>query len=299
MNGKVALVAEDHELLTSLGFVSGDVVYILNSPATEGRTPKFPKLNSSSENSDSHQEDKLVCGEQKDQSSSNVAQKMDSEDSHSAVLAGSLNVENYHVLLSDTPDSSVPISYTNLISANPTLLQSPLEKLAGLLHILMVETGFVPQSSNISSNHFTTLPDLWNLKHGTLKLNYKTGSKSPCTILISTVGPVVNVQVAIGPGRLLALTLKNPNVYIPPEGGRILKMLSVDFKNEISFPLYVHIEREANGACPAHFSNLPPEISYNILERLDFKSLCRLSTTSRSFQNLANQPRLWKRLVLR
>ncbi len=295
MNGKVALVTQGHETLTALGFVSGDVVYILGSPS-EGRTPKCPKSNPA----EYPEEGKYASVEQKDQTLIlHETENMDLENNHDSQCAqANLNVESHHVPLSDTPDSSIPVSYTNLISAYPNLLQSSLEKLASLIHILMVETGFVPHTSSISSNPFHTLPELWSVKHGTLKLNYKTGSQTPCTILLVTVGPIVNVQVTTGSGKLLSHKLKL-NDYIPPVGGKNLRTLSMGFKNEIAFPLYVMIEREVNGICPTHFSNLPPEISYNILRRLDFKSLCLLSTTSRLFQNLASQPRLWKRLVIR
>ena len=40
MDGKVALVAEDHELLISMGFVSGGDIYISSNNSIEGRTPK-------------------------------------------------------------------------------------------------------------------------------------------------------------------------------------------------------------------------------------------------------------------
>jgi hypothetical protein len=107
------------------------------------------------------------------------------------------------------------------------------------------------------------------------------------------------IAYGIGSGRKsMSLKLK-PNDFMPPLGGKELRQLSIDFKNEIAFPLYVHTEREANGLCPAHLSNLPPEILSNVLQRLDFKSLSRMAITSRLFQQLASQPILWKRLVLR
>ena len=52
-------------------------------------------------------------------------------------------------------------------------------------------------------------------------------------------------------------------------------------------------------ACHDHLSSLPTEILENILKRLDFDSLRRISKTSRLFKHLASDWKLWKRLVLR
>jgi hypothetical protein len=162
----------------------------------------------------------------------------------------------------------------------------------------MIETGFEPQTSESCSDPFCTLPNSWKVTNETLRLNYKTRSQSSSTIVLSSMGPLVIVLGIGSAGKNMSLKLK-PKDFVPPVGGKQLKQLSIDFKNEIAFPLYVHTEREANGECPAHLSNMPPEILSNILQRLDFKSICRMAITSRLFQQLASEPRLWKRLVMK
>ena len=295
MNGKQALLAEDTELLSNLGFVSGDAIYLLGTYSGE-RITKFLKIshNSSLKNESSNQP--TVSDSLQQQEASLVATI---ETKQGDIVEDKCDGIEKHLPLSDTPDLLIPESLTRLIASNSPdiLFESTLEKLAGLLHILMVETGFEPQTSKSCSDSFCTLPDSWKLTKETLRLNYKTRSQSPSTIILSLMGPLV-IACGIGSGgKSMSLKLK-PNESMSV-GGKQLKQLSIDFKNEIAFPLYVHTEREANGECPAHLSNLPPEIISNVLQRLDFKSLCRMAITSRLFQQLASQPTIWKRLVKR
>ncbi|XP_046642029.1 F-box only protein 7-like [Daphnia pulicaria] len=304
MNGKQALLAEDTELLSHLGFVSGDAIYILGTSGT--RAAKSLKLHhdSSLENEQTNPDKPTVLNSlhQQEEASFNATVTMtqnkgdNTEDLDDKCGA----IEKHHVPLSDTPDQLIPESFTALIASNsPNLLfESNLEKLACLLHILMIETGFEPQTSESCSDPFCTLPDSWKVTNETLRLNYKTRSQSSSTIVLSSMGPLVIVLGIGSAGKNMSLKLK-PKDFVPPVGGKQLKQLSIDFKNEIAFPLYVHTEREANGECPAHLSNMPPEILSNILQRLDFKSICRMAITSRLFQQLASEPRLWKRLVMK
>ncbi|KAK4025751.1 hypothetical protein OUZ56_014798 [Daphnia magna] len=308
MNGKQALLAEDTELVSNLGFVSGDAVYILGT-FSGTRKPKFQKLNPSSCEKDQEQEkfstfmasDKQhIASLDLSTASENIEgmnkQRREKFDRDSTIP----DFEKHHIPLLDTPNMLIPQTYARLIASNSLSVpfESNLEKLAGILHILMVETGFQPETCKSFSDPFCNLPDSWNVVSETLRLNYKTGSQSPATIVLSSVGLLVIVYgIGSSLGKSLSLKLK-PSEFMPPVGSKHLRQVCIDFKNEIAFPLYVHIEREANGTCPTYFSNLPPEISYNILQRLDSKSLCSLSMTCRLFQHLASQPSLWKKLAL-
>ena len=50
-------------------------------------------------------------------------------------------------------------------------------------------------------------------------------------------------------------------------------------------------------ACHDHLSSLPTEILENILKRLDFDSLRRISKTSRLFKNLATQTKILRSML--
>ncbi|KAI9563001.1 F-box only protein-like protein 7 [Daphnia sinensis] len=285
MNGKQALLAEDSELVSNLGFISGDAVYVLRT-FSGARKPKFLKLNATPCEKNLEQEHVSIIATYLSTVSENFEgmNKQSREECDGNPNAPDL--EKHHKPLLDTPNMLIPQTYTRLIASNSLSIpfDSNLEKLAGILHILMVETGFQPETCMSFSDPFCILPDSWNVVSETLRLNYKTGSQSPATI------------VAYFHQKTLSLKLK-PSEFMPPVGSKHLRQVCIDFKNEIAFPLYVHIEREANGTCATYFSNLPPEISYNLLQRLDSKSLCRLSMTCRLFKYLANQPSLWKKLT--
>lgn len=280
-NGKQAIVSEDSQLLASLGFVSGDAVYILGAPA--GRSPKCPKMS---------QDSPLKTDSSKDVPT--MLPLADAHGSHNANMRSSL------VLLADSPENQTPECFKQLIAANPEKVKSPFEEFAGLLHILMVETGFLPESSRLAStaNPFCTLPDSWDLHAGTLKLQYRTSlpPQPTCTMTVTEIGSLAMVY-GTAPGVKTMIMKLKPSEYLRPAGGK-LRELSRDFKNQIAFPLLVSILREAGGYCPPHFSNLPEEILDKILRFLDFRSLCSVSATSHLFHRLANEPVLWKRLLV-
>jgi F-box protein 21 len=54
----------------------------------------------------------------------------------------------------------------------------------------------------------------------------------------------------------------------------------------------------ANSMAPTSLQDLPDEVVQNILEYVSFNTALSLSTTSRRFHNLANEPRLWKSYCL-
>ncbi|KAI9563011.1 F-box only protein-like protein 7 [Daphnia sinensis] len=275
MNGKQVFLAEDTELVSNLGFVSGEAVY-------------FPKLNATpcEKNLEQEHVSTIMASDRQHLASldlSTVSENFEGMNKQSREECdGNPNapdLEKHHKPLLDTPNMLIPQTYTRLIASNSLSIpfDSNLEKLAGILHILMVETGFQPETCKSFSDPFCILPDSWNVVSETLRLNYKTGFQSPATIVLSSVGLLV---IVYGIGSSLEKPLKfKPSEFMPPVGSKHLR------------------QREANGTCPTYFSNLPQEISYNILQRLDSKSLCRLSMTCRLFKYLANQPSLWKKLT--
>lgn len=199
--------------------------------------------------------------------------------------------------MSDTPSDVIPESYRNLIACHPAKFDSTVEKLAGLVHLLMIESGFQPKTSQTCVNSYSILPDSWVLKCDTLKLKYVTPTQAECTIVVSLIGSTSYIIHGISKegGNFKSLKLKD----IPDKGGRRLKQLSFEFKNQIAYPLFIHIQRDSGGIYPYHFCNLPPEVTNHVLKFLDFKSLSRLSMTCHLLEQLANQPQLWKQLCKR
>ena len=297
-NGKQALQTDDIKTMSSLGFVSGDAVYILGAPA-EKRFPKCPKImeNSTLQDFLMMEASANTSAAQKDPSHQTVHPMcIDSQDnpSHSRIS------KKMHPLLLEETTSHSPECFQELQVKNPGKINCTLEKLAGLLHILMVETGFHPERDPSTSlpDAYSTLPDSWSIKGGTLTLQYRS-SLPPhpvCTIVITEIGPLAMVY-GTGSGTKTRILKLKPTDYLSSEGVRNMKQLSKEFKDEIAFPLLVSLQREAGGVCPINLTNLPEEIYLEkILRFLDDRSLCRLGATCHQFHRLANDPGLWKRL---
>jgi len=290
-NGKDVVESEPADCLSSLGFVSGDAIHILgisqDHQIKETKTPN--QLKSVPE--------KKFNNIQNDKTLSNPSQPIPEKRMCDTVINKFLPTAP----ISENQNSAAPPSFSTLLSANPDKFESVFEKFCGLLHLLTVETGFTPSTRIETSNpSYLVLPDSWKIQNETLKLNYHSPYPpfSQCTIVMTAVGSVVMVYGLVPSQKPLTLKLK-PGDYISADRYKNLKKLSLLFKNEVSYPLLVTIQREVNGPCPYNLCNLPPEISYRILHLLDVQSLCRLSQVSRQFQQLANQPLIWKKLVLR
>ena len=280
-NGTDSINAEEADSLASLGFVSGDVIYILG--ISHIRQECLGEQLSANQALDS---------------SKTVSEPVSDQVNHSTSAAdGSIP----SACLSETPNLTVPSSFSTLLSANPDKFHSIFEEFCGLLHLLIIESGFTPSiSGKTGKPSYYNIPDSWNVQHETLKLNYHSPYPpfSLCTFVITAIGKIVMVYGLASSEKSMTLKLK-PSDFISNGSYTNLKKLSLLFKNEISYPLLVTIQREINGPCPYNFSNLPPEISYRILILLDVQSLCRLSKVSRLFQELTNQNCIWKRLLYR
>jgi len=294
-NGTDAINAEEGDSLVALGFVSGDAIYILGTSPLEQQLP-------------SNQSENLpkLMSEPTQQSSPNQSANLSELVPEPTVdqRDHQLSVTDRFIppaRLSETPDYTVPQSFSALSSANPNEFHSTFEEFCGFLHLLTVETGFMPSISDRTTQlSYCNLPDSWNVQHETLKLNYLSPYPpfSQCTLVVTAIGQIVLVYGIVSSQKSLTLKLKLSD-FISNGSYRNLKKLSLLFKNEISYPLLVTIQREINGPCPYNLSNLPPEISYQILVLLDVRSLCRLSQVSRLFQELTSQPFIWKKRVVR
>lgn len=308
MNGKQKLITQDEELLTSLGFVSGDVIYVMGLNLDVETPTKCAKLAGVSETSLNSQESTSATASHSNTQPNDgkqvaeVASSQDAAKPNQNDPMSSVGYRGCHVPLSDTPDSLAPESYTKLVTAYPSRFETTLEKVAGLVHILMIETGFLLPQTSSSTDPFCTLPDSWNFQYEYLRVDYKTYSEGKCHIGITTAIPFIMVHGVAGV-KAITYTVKPEDVISPlsgiPVGGKLLKKFAVEFKNDLAFPLYFYIQPEVDRTCPAHLLNLPIEISSKILERLDFKSLVRVGRTCRVFHDLASDRKLWKRLFKR
>ena len=278
MNGKSVITSEDTQIVTALGFVSGDTVHVLGTPfgiqapqpvviqqTTAANTQEMAASFNVSVSDGAQHEDEESVPKEKERK-----------------ISVQQNLEDL---------------YTNLVAAHPEKFTSQLEKFCGLLHLLTVEGGFKSSPLLEDSDPYTTLPE-WNVKYDTLKLDY-VSSYPPhgnCSLIVTIMGPIT-IVFGQSPLEKTVFTWKtklSECLNLQPQN---LNKLSLEFKNHVCFPLFLTVQRASDGICPVNLSNLPPELSFHILSLLDARSLCRLASTSHQFKTLANTPKLWQKLL--
>ena len=288
MNGKEAIDASDSDSILSAGFVSGDTVHVLGVPESAQCVQLVRTLPSTTS---------IANTGNKHGSCSKGEEQQSGKGMHMSVTTK----RSADIPLAEVDVRQSPNLFTELLACNPDKFSTDFEKFCGLLHILMVEGGFIPVTTrNIDTKPLCcTLPESWTLKQGTLKLDYKS-SYPPypkCSLVVSSIGPLAIVH-----GQTLdrtGVTWKvKPRDFADPHWKNLAK-LSLEFKNQIVYPIFVTIQREAHGICPINLSNLPPELSNLIFKKLDATSLCRLSCTSHQFRQLIDDSNLWKRFLYR
>ncbi|XP_074481759.1 F-box only protein 7 isoform X2 [Sebastes fasciatus] len=210
------------------------------------------------------------------------------------------------MLCSEAEDGQAPLSLELLHHSAQTSSPSDAIMVAG--HLLMIETGFVPQGCELKAGE---MPAGWRSPAGLYKLQY---SHPLCESSLAMV-----VAVSMGATLVINATLKvnetvdtvrklclNPSSYVTnewPESAaaafRDLNKLSRLFKDQLAYPL-IAAAREAM-ALPVAFglAALPPELLLRVLRLLDVQSVVRLSSVSRHFNVSTADSSLWRHLYRR
>jgi hypothetical protein len=279
MNGKSVITSEDTQIVTALGFVSGDTVHILGTPF--GIQAAQPVVTQQT----------VAANFQETVASSyvNVSDRAQHEDEESVQKKKERKI---------SVQQNLEDLYANLVAAHPEKFTSQLEKFCGLLHLLTIEGGFKPSQLLEDSDPYTTLPESWNVKYDTLHLDYVSSypPHGKCSLIVTVMGPLTIVygQSPLEKTKFTWKTKLSEYLNLQPQN---LNKLSLEFKNHVCFPLFLTVQRESDGLCPVNLSNLPPELSFHILSLLDARSLCRLASTSHQFKTFASTPKLWQKLL--
>jgi len=288
MNGKTTLATDNSQTIVSAGFVPGDTIFISGAP-TECTASRL-------ESTISLQNEVLSIGTSCVENTTHTQIKTNVSITRMVKEIG----HHFPLPLAEVDIKQGANQFTELMTENPLHFKTNFEKFCGLLHILMVEVGFIPVTgANRSCNPYKTLPHSWNVNKGTLKLSY-TSSYPPhasCVIVMQNMGPIVFIYGQSQEKTKISWKVKLGE-YVAPQPQNLSK-LSIEFKNHFAFPLFVTVQRECQGVCPFNLTNLPPEITLQILKKLDPRSLCRLSQTSSQFKELVDHPKLWKELLTR
>ncbi|KAM4614722.1 F-box only protein 7 isoform 1-T2 [Polymixia lowei] len=317
LNGREPL-SDAGQTLSSCGIVSGDLICVIlpqsltvptASPSSTNQVSSCSNLGSTA--SQRYQQDQTKQGAampSNEPSTSNLAtggaEQKKEVDTVEDEGTGSYTWEP--MLCSEAEEGKVPLSLEVLYHGAQSTC--PSDSLMVAIHLLMVETGFIPQGSEIKSGE---MPNGWRAG-GVYKLQY---SHPLCENSLTMV-----VAVSMGPMLVINATLKmnetvdtvrklslTPSSYVTDEWAgesaaavfKDLGKLSRVYKDQLVYPL-IAAAREAM-ALPAVFGlcALPPELLLRVLRLLDVHSLVALSSVNRHFHSTTADSTLWRHLYHR
>ncbi|XP_015239412.1 PREDICTED: F-box only protein 7 isoform X2 [Cyprinodon variegatus] len=210
------------------------------------------------------------------------------------------------MLCGEAEDGEAPLSLELLY--HTAQVACPNDAIMVAAHLLMLETGFTPQGSELKPGE---MPAGWRSAGGVYRLQYNHHlcGDSLVSVVAVGMGPLLVINVVLKVTESIDTTRKlqlNPSSYVThewPENAaaafKDLKKLSRILKDQLAYPL-IAAAREAM-ALPVVFGlqALPPELLLRVLRLLDVRSVVRLSAASWQFNAAASDSTLWKHLYLR
>lgn len=297
LNGTEELL-DTGQTLSSSGVVSGDMISVILPQSSSQQTQTAPETPSGAENTPG---------------SSEEAGGADSSSARDAVMEEWLEDEECvsappPLLCCETEEEGgIPHALERLLDSARCRSTSDCLMLAA--HLLLLETGFLPQGSNVNSGE---MPIGWRAAGGVYRLQYAHPLLE--NSLVSVVSVPMGQTLVINAVLKMDKTMENsrklplkPDVYVTADWAagsagvvyRDLRKLSRLFKDQLVYPLMA-AARQALGL-PALFglAVLPPELLLRVLRLLDVVSLVSLSTVCRDLNVATQDPSLWRHLLHR
>ncbi|KAM5170735.1 F-box only protein 7 isoform 2-T2 [Mantella aurantiaca] len=319
LNGKDALT-EDQGTLESCGIISGDLIVIrvpdaqliaaAPSPA-ERPAPDKPTVSKAEDllSSKSHSErrDDWMAVTQSSPEPIDLA-------CHGAIAREEATVEEERpcdlaepMLISESADGKIPHSLESLyLSSSCT---SPNDALMVVIHVLMVEMGYIVQSVE---GNCASMPQDWRHSDGIYKLRYTHPLCGDSSALLACVPMskllVINATLNMNQGVKCVKTLQLPtNSFINFPGPdnnvspvyRDLQRLSRLFKDQLVYPLLAATRQALELPDVFGLLVLPLELKLRIFRLLDVRSLLSLSTSCKDLHADTRDPTIWKFLFRR
>ncbi|XP_028250255.1 F-box only protein 7 isoform X2 [Parambassis ranga] len=209
------------------------------------------------------------------------------------------------MLCSEAEEGQAPLSLELLY--HEAKAASPTDAIMVAGHMLMLETGFIPQGDELRPGQ---MPAGWRCDAGVYRLQYKHPlcEDSVASVAAVCMGPmlVINTMLAVTETQAVRKLCVNASSYVTNEcpgsaakAFKHLSKLSRVFKDQLAYPL-IATAREAM-SLPVAFGlpALPPELLLRVLRLLDVRSVVRLSSVSRHFNDATADSTLWRHLYRR
>ncbi|XP_019065051.1 F-box only protein 7 [Fukomys damarensis] len=210
------------------------------------------------------------------------------------------------MLCSEAAEGQVPHSLETLYQSAGCLSAS--DALTVLIHLLMVESGYLPQGTEAKA---ASMPEKWKAS-GVYRLQYThplcEGSTAVLTCVPLGSLVVVNATLKINNEiksvkRLQLLPASFICTEEPGENAaevyRGLQKLSRLFKDQLVYPLLASTRQALNLPDVFGLAVLPLELKLRIFRLLDVRSVLSLSAVCRDLLMASNDPLLWRCLYLR
>ncbi|XP_023673553.2 F-box only protein 7 isoform X1 [Paramormyrops kingsleyae] len=312
LNGKEPLT-DSGQSLSSCGIVSGDLICVIlaqsDSPVStappvsqSGNVDQFRKLREESRPPATQRSGEVM------QSSSScrfVTGTEEQDDAGEGPVSPPVTPEP--MLCAEAEEGEVPHSLEVLHHAAQS--RGPCDSLVVASHLLMLETGFVPQNAEGKPSE---MPPGWRAEGGVYRLRY---SHPLCEQSLATLA-----AVPMGSRLVINATLKmkesaenakklllKPSTYVTDAWAgesaamayRDLKQLSRLFKDQLAYPLIASARQAMNLPAVFGLTALPPELLLRVLRLLDIGSVVSLSAVCRDLNVATVDPSLWRHLYRR
>ncbi|KAJ8373547.1 hypothetical protein SKAU_G00041270 [Synaphobranchus kaupii] len=310
LNGTEAL-SDTGQTLSSCGIVSGDLICVIlhqPGPVVSPVTPT-PSIRAAVPTREAQEENKRpespsTSGCEVEMKEAECDQEAGLEEDQGAET-GPFNPGP--MLCSETENGEVPHALEVL--HHGAQCQNPCDLLVVSAHLLMMETGFVPQDTEGRPG---VMPGAWRAAGGLYRLQY-THPLCEHSLAVVVAVPMANMLVfnaslkvneAVDNARKLLL---KPSSYLMEEwrgedaavAYKDLKKLSRIFKDQLAYPLIASARQAMNLPAVFGLTALPPELLLRILRLTDAASVVSLSGTCRDLQCAAADLSLWRHMYHR
>lgn len=210
---------------------------------------------------------------------------------------------NEPVLCREASDGCVPSLLQE--AYNLAMPKDTLEAVTVLIHVLMLETGFI-SCRQAGTDSLPYLPDNWTQKGYCRLTYYYPGCTdiSCCTTIIPTGGSITIHGKVLGCNEATRQCCMKISTYIrnvSKDCGECyvnLARFSMVYKDSVANPLVHDVRTSAGLEDTFGLLGLTQEIKLHILRFLDVKSLVNVSYVSTELLDASRDPYLWRRLYL-
>ncbi|XP_061815691.1 F-box only protein 7 isoform X1 [Nerophis lumbriciformis] len=290
------LLTDTSQTLSSCGVVPGDLIRVL-----------LPAVNASPENGDSAWTPLAEPTAMTSSGSCRPATPDPSEPSGSCGPRAPPVLSWEPMLCGEAGEGQAPRSLELLY--HNACVTTPNDAIMVAAHLLMLETGFTPQGSEVKS---AQMPSGWRSEGGAYRLQYTHPlcERGVVTVVAVRMSPVLVIEAILQVADSASMAAKvcvDPSSYVTEAWSgasaaaafTALSRLSRVFKDQLVYPL-IAATREAL-SLPVAFglAALPPELLLLVLRLLDVRSLVRLSAVCKYLHASTEDPALWRHLVRR